>query len=373
MQNKLKFAGYLTISIILTLGLSISMQSLLAAWTAPTQNPPGGNPDKPIDESAVGQTKLGNLSVGGNFYVGDGGTNDVLFVDNANGKVGIGTTTPGYNLDVLGSARITGDLHGINYIYGDFGTIARSTDEWLRLNDGSTHTSGVHIPNNLRVNGNVGIGGNPGASKLYVTGGNAWINGGYLYVMYPKVNGIALAVENKMLSGHGVSILSGWNADAPFSTMGLAVSRSLTTGGTQPTHILFNDGNTYHKGLAVNGPVYSSGGYLTNTNPSSKNYKTNIKPLELETGKILDLELKSFTWKDNDMEDFGYIAEEVKEILPGLYRDDGHIAGYQRDKLIFYVIELIKSQQEQIGNLEEDNKEMKNFLCERYSYENFCD
>ena len=152
-KNKLKFAGYLTISIILTLGLSISMQSLLAAWTAPTQNPPGGNPDKPIDESAVGQTKLGNLSVGGNFYVGDGGTNDVLFVDNANGKVGIGTTTPGYNLDVLGSARITGDLHGINYIYGDFGTIARSTDEWLRLNDGSTHANGVYIPNKLRADG----------------------------------------------------------------------------------------------------------------------------------------------------------------------------------------------------------------------------
>ncbi|MCK4540584.1 hypothetical protein KAU09_05565 [Candidatus Parcubacteria bacterium] len=105
MQNKLKFAGYLTISIILTLGLSISTRSLLAAWTAPTQNPPGGNPDKPIDESAVGQTKLGNLSIRGNFYIGDGGTNDVFFVDNAGGEVGIGTKSPGAKLDVAGTGK----------------------------------------------------------------------------------------------------------------------------------------------------------------------------------------------------------------------------------------------------------------------------
>ena len=101
LKNNLKFSAVLTITVILVLGLSISLQSLLAEWTAPTANPPAGNTDKPINESATAQTKLGNLSIGGNFYVGDG-VNDVLFVDNATGNVGIGINIPVAPLDVIG-------------------------------------------------------------------------------------------------------------------------------------------------------------------------------------------------------------------------------------------------------------------------------
>ena len=45
---------YFFVSIILTLGLSISLQSLLAAWTAPTASPPSGNTNPPVyDESSL--------------------------------------------------------------------------------------------------------------------------------------------------------------------------------------------------------------------------------------------------------------------------------------------------------------------------------
>ena len=64
------------ISIILVLGLSISFQSLLAAWTAPTANPPtcaAGNPgcDAPINVGSATQSKIGNFGVTGTFAVGD--------------------------------------------------------------------------------------------------------------------------------------------------------------------------------------------------------------------------------------------------------------------------------------------------------------
>ena len=113
------------------------------------------------------------------------------------------------------------------------------------------------------------------------------------------------------------------------------------------------------------GPVYWVGapGWLTAINPSSREYKENIEPMpKLKEERIFDLELKSFTWKEDQQNDFGYIAEEVQNVLPELYEEDEHVTGYQKDKLIFYVIELVKSQQEQIDKLEKDNEELRDFL-----------
>lgn len=53
------------ILIILTLGVSISFQSLLAAWVAPTQIPPNANAPAPINEGTGQQLKFGKLVTGG--------------------------------------------------------------------------------------------------------------------------------------------------------------------------------------------------------------------------------------------------------------------------------------------------------------------
>lgn len=67
----------LSIAIILTLGLSISFQSLLAAWTAPTSQPPNGNSLVPVFNQHTSPTSnvlvgfptgvSGNFSVTGNI------------------------------------------------------------------------------------------------------------------------------------------------------------------------------------------------------------------------------------------------------------------------------------------------------------------
>ena len=63
------------------------------------------------------------------------------------------------------------DLNSIRYVYGDYGTIARSTDEWLRLNDGNTHTSGVYTGGRMRVDGELQQGDTDyGAYELQATG-----------------------------------------------------------------------------------------------------------------------------------------------------------------------------------------------------------
>jgi len=90
-----KFSLILIFSIILTLGLSISLGSLLAAWTSPASSPPEGNIAAPINTSDTGQAKQGGL------IINTGDTANGLIVQY--GNVGIGTTDPGAELEVVGN------------------------------------------------------------------------------------------------------------------------------------------------------------------------------------------------------------------------------------------------------------------------------
>ncbi|MFH1583031.1 MAG: hypothetical protein ABIB72_01785, partial [Candidatus Falkowbacteria bacterium] len=86
-------------AIFLTLGLSISFQSLIAAYTAPLANPPTcsvGNPgcDAPLNSGPFIQTKTGALWINT-----DGLSPYGLIVEK--GNVGIGTTEPGAKLNII--------------------------------------------------------------------------------------------------------------------------------------------------------------------------------------------------------------------------------------------------------------------------------
>jgi hypothetical protein len=85
-------------SFLLALGLSLSLQSLLATWTPPTDTPPYGNVPAPINEGITDQVKSGGLGILGNFSVGIydniAGTQNTLNVNVYSGNVGIGTNQP---------------------------------------------------------------------------------------------------------------------------------------------------------------------------------------------------------------------------------------------------------------------------------------
>lgn len=99
-------------AIFLTLGLSISGQSLLAAWVAPLANPSTcltGNPgcDAPINTGPAFQTTNGALWIVNSPYpVNPYG----LIVEQ--GNVGIGVMNPGAKLEVSGQIKITGGTPG---------------------------------------------------------------------------------------------------------------------------------------------------------------------------------------------------------------------------------------------------------------------
>ena len=89
---------------------------------------------------------------------------------------------------------------------------------------------------------------------------------------------------------------------------------------------------------------------------SSRRYKENITVLHDDWTKILQVKPVTYTRPgDPGRWEYGYIAEEIDSI--GLttmvgYDGDGNPEDVRYDKMIIYLIEMIKLQQEQIGKLE---------------------
>lgn len=104
--------------------------------------------------------------------------------------------------------------------------------------------------------------------------------------------------------------------------------------------------------LNSNGPVYSNNGTLTNVNPSSRDYKDNIAEASLNIDGLLGLQVKSFDWKANGQSDFGLIAEEIRDVLPELYVDDGVTRGYRSGQLPFYLLQIAQRQEKKIAELD---------------------
>ena len=83
--------------------------------------------------------------------------------------------------------------------------------------------------------------------------------------------------------------------------------------------------------------------------------KTNIEPIENILPAVLQMQGVKFDWKDDGhgKDNYGFIAEEVDEILPNLVSHDsnGKALGIQYSKMTAVLLEAIKEQQVQIEEL----------------------
>jgi hypothetical protein len=113
---------FFVFAILLTFGLSISLQSLLAAWTSPTAAPPNNNTDAPVNVGAATQTKSGTLNLGGNI--------NVIGLMKGSSGLDVGNAAGAYSYITL---RDDESVNGVKYIHANSDAIGflSGTGLWL--------------------------------------------------------------------------------------------------------------------------------------------------------------------------------------------------------------------------------------------------
>jgi hypothetical protein len=126
-----------------------------------------------------------------------------------------------------------------------------------------------------------------------------------------------------------------------------------------------NNGSTNHFSFDSSGNFIALANITAYGTPSDRKFKENIQDLPNALDKILKLRPVTFDWKEetpqnsqvNLVNDVGFIAQEVQEVIPDLVRDfDGSLSLRERG-LIAYLVQAIKEQQAHINRLEQMIKE----------------
>jgi len=107
--------------------------------------------------------------------------------------------------------------------------------------------------------------------------------------------------------------------------------------------------------------VDPSTGVLYDGGASSRRYKNDIRPLDIGSDKVLDMQPVRFRWKSTGKEDVGLIAEEVQQVVPDLvtYDASGEPAGVKYDRIAVYLLQTIKEQDKAIRELRGQLSELR--------------
>jgi hypothetical protein len=108
-----------------------------------------------------------------------------------------------------------------------------------------------------------------------------------------------------LYTGANVGVINSYNSSGAVADLYLGASKVLIT-------------------YLGTGTVYSNAGFLTNTNPSDERLKENIDDLGYGLAEILQLRPVTYNWINdtaNQGKQFGFIAQEVQEIMPDLINE----------------------------------------------------
>jgi len=153
---------------------------------------------------------------------------------------------------------------------------------------------------------------------------------------------------------------------------GLYVSSStgLATTGSTAVMINVNDGTNEVFQVTKEGEVLARDNitaFLSITSLSDERLKEDIYTLSGSMNKILQLRPTEFTWKENQKQDIGFIAQEVEEIIPEVVhetkgfidlnskeQDDTTYKTISYEKLTVYLVDTIKELTKRIEALEKN-------------------
>ena len=279
-----------------------SASYLFAAWSNPSSNPTGGNVDAPLNTGTASQVKDGGLSVD-NFTAYGTILTSGHNTDSARMELGYARTGSGYAyLDLTGDT--TYPDYGLRILRGNGGP-----NTWTELRHRGT--GGFYViaheaaPLVFRTSN----------TDRMVINANGWVRVG-------SGSG-TLHLENQStfhrIAFHELRFYD-WNA-----------------GG---------DNMTINNGVVnINGDVYADAFIYNSDETLKQNIKTITDPLELVTS----LRGVTFDWKEDGSSSYGFIAQELEEVLPELVKTSGDgTKAVEYGNIISILVEAIKEQQEQM-------------------------
>ena len=274
------------------------------------------------------------------------------------GRVGIGTSSPAYPLEV-------------EYRSGGDGILIDGTGNWLStlmfqengvdkaymLWHGQYDFFTINTMDNGPINmtfrdSGVAIGKDIPTTTLDVdgvitaTGGNStnW-NTAYSWGNHASAGYMSGSLStDEVPRWNGSSLVSGSIEDdgsivgingSPQSGSALYVNGKLGVSSFDPTAY-------YDVGLSLDGRLTIS--------TSSIRYKYDVHPMDIEPADVLNLEPIRFKHKESGEEDFGLIAEEVDKHVKDLvvYDREGRPNGIKYSKLAIFLLEVVKEQQDEL-------------------------
>ena len=302
------------------------------------------------------------------------GTNFTQFDNSSttNGKASFGCEVEATSLDINGTADISSSLNVGGQItgtsgYNEFGNATSSVS-----NDGSW---------NARLN----VAGSSHA-RLDVKS----VSDGIITTMYAHTGHAAGKVGT--MSNHPIALMTGGTTRGTVGTSGsltmtgaitgtqynltgnvsnptstaVAIYDQASVGLTLSAHnvsirnyngsAMMESARFIHNKLTVAGDVIAYG------SPSDKRLKENIKPIDSALDKVMKLQGITFDWKKSDSildikEDIGFIAQDVKEVVPELVREneDGMLS-MRHQGITPILLEAIKELKAEIEELKKQIK-----------------
>ena len=380
---------------------------------------PGVTGTLPVGNGGTGTDA--QFTQGSVVFAGAGGVysqnNSGLFWDNANGRLGIVTTSPASVLNVLSTKttalstaadfltlgatiddntnyanlgigggiafRAKRNTAGTQTVYGAIDAAKETAlgDEYRGSLRFWTNQNSTGIPlERMRITsgGNVGIGTISPAYKLDVNGSIS--NNSAQNIIYSSYDDVAALFQR--VGAYGAVIRLGRSGVSNSTTIdypnngALAISTSgsermrITSGGnvgigTVPAVQFHTTGGVRFATFAGGGTTTLSvdnAGDLLRT--STVEYKKDIEPIRYGLKEVMDLQPVNFNWIDEDrfgnVNENGFIAEDVMNVLPNVANADGNGVFMDYTKLIAVLTKAIQEQQQQIEQLKQRITQLEN-------------
>lgn len=268
----------------------------------------------------VNNTSESGSNVGSDFQIrayNDAGSllSTPFFIKRSTGNVGIGTSSPSGKLDVFSTSDVYQNIitsgSGTSSVLSMYNTTGNTDGAAIGYNGAmrfgtitGVNAGGFSERMRITSSGNVGIGT---TSPNFQTSGRVVVD----------INGSSSSLLGLSIGGNSTSYIATFSSGTEIASITNPLFFTVN-GAIRMTAKSSGFINIANLGTGL---VYSNAGDLTSTNPSDERLKNNITDLNYGLNEILQLRPVTYNWKNdtiNQGKQFGFIAQEVQQIMPDL-------------------------------------------------------